>query len=103
MSLSTTDSFIDTDRLRAAMFLSADLELMQSKGMKQMHALGVVSKDLGNTVKLLAPIAEAQIYADTLMKAAGDKDKATMLENKETLMKLMSIVNEAVKSVTEIE
>lgn len=103
MSLSTTDGFIDTDRLRDTMFLSVDLKLMQSQGMRQMHALGVVSKDLENTVRLLAPIAQAQIYANTLMQVAGDEDKATMAENMETLMNLMRVVNNGVKSVTDIK
>lgn len=103
MSLSTTNGFIDTDALREAMFLSVDMEIMQSQGMRQMHALSIVSRDLENTVKLLAPIAQAQIYANTLTKVAGDKDKATMAENMETLMKLMQVVNNGVKSVTNIE
>lgn len=104
MSLSTTDSFIDADRIRAAIFLADEMKLMKSQGMRQIHAVGVASKDLLGTTKLLAPLAEACIYANSLMEALDDgDDKAVMLETRETLVNLMGIVNNGVKSVTDIK
>lgn len=104
MSLSTTDSFIDADRIRAAIFLADDMKLMQSQGMRQMHAVGMVSKDLLDTTKLLAPLAEACIYANSLMEALDDSgDKAVVMETRETLVSLMQVVNNGVKSVTDIK
>lgn len=104
MSLSTTDGFIDADRIRAAMFLPDEMKLMKSQGMRQSHALGMVSKDLLDTTKLLAPLAEACIYAGSLMEALDDSgDKAVMLETRETLVNLMGVVNNTIKSVTDIK
>lgn len=103
MSLSTTGNFIDADAIRSMMFVGAEMEYYQSAAAKQNHAINLAARDLTETVKLLPQLAMAGVYANSLMGAIDDEDaKAVMLENRETMVNLMRIVNNTVRSVTDM-